>query len=230
MADEKIKTSIDSIEPREGARERMLRNIKEKAARESETGGQNGAKATDIGESRDTKKKPLVTSIIKWALPLAACLAVVFAGVRLLNNNNGGNDQEGAGYGMNVQIPNPIVTVSGNDVFMNEMGIALEAPEGATDVEYRMIDKSIAEVDFTFNDVVYTARASKQEGDFSGLYYSVSKDEKIDAENDATFSTLGTGDDVAYRITWKKGNVNYILMSASDGNTETMKEIYGIMK
>ena len=57
---------------------------------------------------------------------------------------------------------------------MEGIGLTLGVPEGATDVEWRMMtDRQMGEVDFTWDGMAYTARVMPAEAfeDISGLYY-----------------------------------------------------------
>ena len=67
--DEHIRDALGSIEPAVGAKERMLNNIKKKAAAQQES-----------PVTSQPQQKPKVisfTKITKWVLPVAACSIIL---------------------------------------------------------------------------------------------------------------------------------------------------------
>ena len=58
---------------------------------------------------------------------------------------------------------------------MDALGLQLGLPEGATDVSWQMMEQAqMGQVQFTWQDMVYTARVAPTEAfeDISGLYYN----------------------------------------------------------
>ncbi|MCM1166576.1 MAG: hypothetical protein NC299_13640 [Lachnospiraceae bacterium] len=203
---DKFKAAIESIEPENGAKERMLANIKRKAA-----------------EQRVPEKKPLP---LKWAAPLAACLVVAVAaviGVRTLPSLT-----ETANSSEYVQNGSPFQPVDSAEEFVKRLGITLDAPTGASDVQYAIIDNETANVDFSYNGVPYTARASKQGGDFSGISGVEISVEQLDSADNAVLTVLSSGD-TYLKLTWTDGTVSYVLTCMGD-DTDGIKEIYSLIK
>ena len=219
MSDNKnktIKESINHIEPTQGTKERMLANIKQKATEQME-------------KSENKPKKPMITTrekLIKWALPIAACFLIAMIGIQWIPNilKNTSNDYQG------VEGNSPYVQVEGARVFSEQLNVNIEAPNGAENIEYYIIDKEIAAIYFEYNGILYIFNASRQTGDFSGLYGVTISTENIDAKNDAILSTM-LNDDVTYRkITWTDGTINYILVNTGGANADSMLEIYNLIK
>lgn len=226
---ETIKPAIDEITPADGAKERMLANIKRKA----EAG----------------KTKPISVSLAKWAAPLAACLIVAVitaAGVRMiptLSQTQITSDPE--------QVGNPVRLVDSAAAFNEELGISVDAPEGSKNVQYRIVDDEIADISFVYNNTVCTLRASEKNGDFSGIDGTAVISELIDSENNAMLTTETTPSGEAFlKLIWSAGKTKYILscpdrelngdfpnIKTSDPDTyshteaaNTVIDLYGLIK
>lgn len=192
-----IKTAIDGIIPEDGAKERMLANIKRKA----------GAQ----------KNKPISVKLTKWAAPLAACLAVAVitaVGVRVIPTLNG---TPVASEPMKVE--NPVRLVDSAAAFIEELGISVDAPEGSENVQYRIIDDEIADISFVYSSIDYTLRASEKKGDFSGIDGTAVLSELIGGNNNAMLTAVTNPSNEAYlKLEWNSGKTRYIL-SCTDHET-----------
>lgn len=209
---DKIRKAIESIEPRNGAKERMLANIKHKASEQKQ-------------ETFDTKKKALsFAKVAKWTLPIAACLVVAVVGIKVIPQLSAPDEPLG------VLVGNPFVTVKSADEFEKQLGIVIDAPEGASGVEYTIIDSNIAEVYFSYGEDVYSLRASEQSGDFSGIYGVEAATEQFDSANNAMLTTICSDDQTFLKLTWTNGKVNYILSNTNRVNKDEIKEIYELVK
>lgn len=209
---DKIERAIESIEPRDGAKERMLANIKRKAAEQNR-------------ETSETKKKaPAFADIAKWALPIAACLVIAVVGIKVIPQLAAPDEPS------DVLVGSPFVTVDSADEFEKQLGITIDAPEGASGIEYAIIDGNIAEVYFSYDEKTYSLRASGQSGDFSGLYGVEAAAEQLDSANNAVLTTIRSGDQTFLKLTWTDGKVNYILSDTDGGNEDEIKKIYGLVK
>lgn len=211
-----IKRSIDNIEPADGARERMLRNIRQKAAE------QQNAK-----ETQDTSKPKAIplNRIIKWALPAAACLVIAAVGIGVVPRLVSPIVESGS----EVEIANPFQTVNSADEFEEQLKFRIDAPGGSEDIAYSILDGEIAQVDFNYGGNSYTLRASKQSGDFSGINGTVIKYDKIDAANDAVLETI-RGQFNYYKLTWTDGAVTYILANNTEISADDITGVYEIIK
>ncbi len=71
----------------------------------------------------------------------------------------------------NIQMVNPVVNVTSVEDFI-DIGIYLNAPKSAENVEYFIIDNSIAQVEFMLEEREYTLRGSKtiHSSDLHGVY------------------------------------------------------------
>lgn len=202
-----IKSAMEGIEPESGARERMLENIKRKA------------------EARSApKKRPSMT---KWAIPTAACLTAAAAAVigwRMLPPITETSDPSSD----LVLVDNPIQPADSAEEFGKRLGITLDAPEKASDIQYTIIDNEIADVSFIYGSTAYNARASKQSGDFSGISGDEISAEQIDGENGAVLTVISS-DETYLKLAWTDGEVYYIL-SCEGGDTDGIKEVYSLMR
>lgn len=215
----RFKSSVDGIEPAEGARERMLANIKRKAE------AQATAKAEAEAPSAKAKIIP-IKRIIKWALPVAACFVIAIIGVKVMPNViNPSTTQDPV-----VELANPFLPVENASAISEQLGIEIDAPMGAENVEYTICDGEMANIYFEYDGNSYTLRASRQSGDFSGLNGTPAGAEIIDAQNDAVLEAVRSGDEIYRKITWTNGEVTFILINTDGTDEETMKQLYEAIK
>ena len=201
---EKIKEALDAVQPEAGAKERMYANILKKA-------------------EKKPKKRPI--SLLRYGLPIAACLCLVLLGLaRLLPGAPATDPTEGG-----VQIANPFVEVESAENF-KALSITLDAPAGAAEVSYFVIDGEIAEVRFTLDGKSYLARASAQKGDFSGLYGQESDAEIVDAATNAVLVSVDTDTAVYQKITWTDGKINYCLYGTDGADKSKVLAAYEVLK
>lgn len=201
MSEQKIKKAIDAIEPEAGAKERMRQNIMRKADAQTE--------------------RPR----IRWgryALPMAACFCLIVIGLSRL-----GPSQDPAEGGM--LGGNPFVEVENAEAF-RAIGITLDAPAGAQEVSYALIDGEIAEVRFTLAGKSYLARASAQEGDFSGLSGTEISQETVDAQNNARLVEVQTTDMTYQKLIWTNGKINYCLYGTDGADRDQVLSAYEVLK
>ena len=97
-AKKSIKDSIDKIEPADGAKERMLQNIRRKASEMPST--------AEVQEVKTPKILPWQRAM-KWALPIAACFALILVGIRVIPHLDFFPNEGNSG----VQVTNPFVEV-----------------------------------------------------------------------------------------------------------------------
>ncbi|MCR5584774.1 MAG: hypothetical protein K6F63_04985 [Lachnospiraceae bacterium] len=236
--DKRIKEALESIEPAEGAKERMLANIKRKAAEQSETAREiNSPEKMNMEEniknvtvnaskesSENTVKVARINRIVRWAAPLAACLVLVLAGSlvipRLLNNSGktiGGN---------NVQIANPIVEVENADAIKNQLGLDIDAPKGAENVTYSVIMGQTGEVRFDLDGHNYTFRGSKETDIIIGLYGSEEKAEKLDTKKNAELTVLRSGEESYKMINWEDGKTKFVIANTDGASEDQIKAVF----
>lgn len=204
---EKIQGSINSIEPREGAKECMLANIREKAA------------ANSRSAPAAKKSSPLI-KIMKWSMPIAACLVIGVAAFNVIPRDPAPPVESGC----------PFLPVSSAEEFEKRLGIKIDAPEGASDVDYTIIDGSLANINFTYNGAAYMLRASKQGEDFSGIHGVEAASEQLDSETSAILTTIKSGDLTFLKVTWTDGSVNYVLSDTESGDAEKIKTVFDLIK
>ncbi len=211
MSEKKIKESIDAIEPEAGAKERMYQNILKKAQQ-----------AAPAEKSAEPKKK--MVPFVRYALPIAACLCLVLGLAHWLPSAPTTDPTEGG-----VQIANPFVEVESADDF-KALSITLDAPDGAQEVSYFIIDGEMAEVRFTLDGKSYLARASAQEGDFSGLYGQESDAETVDAKTNAVLVRVDLDTGTYQKITWTNGKINYCLYGTDGADKSQVLAVYESLK
>ncbi len=212
MSEKQIKNSINNIEPEAGAKERMYRNIMKKAHQ-----------AAPPEKSAELQRKK--HSFARYALPVAACFCLLIIGIiRFFPNNTPFDPGEN-----NVQGSNPFAEVENAEAF-NALSITLDAPAGAQKVSYAIIDGTIAEIQFELDGKSYLARASAQEGDFSGLNGRELSRETVDAKNNAVLTEVQTDLCTYYKIIWTNGKIKYCLSGADGATREQVMSVYDALK
>lgn len=207
MSENRIKDAIGSVEPAPGAKERMYRNIMDKAAQ----------------QTQEPKKQPV--RFTRYALPIAACLCIAIIGlVKILSPDAAVGPGEETVLG-----GNPFVEVESADAF-RELSITLDAPEGAENVSYAIIDGQIAELRFSLGGKSYLSRASAQEGDFSGLIGEELSSETVDAQNNAVLIELRSDGADYTKLVWTNGKINYCLYSLDGADREQLLLAYEALK
>lgn len=242
---ERIKEALESIEPTEEAKERMLANIRRKTAEQNKTAAQvSSPKKADMKE--DTENVTAKTStfkternekalkgslgmakigrIVKWALPIAAGLVLIVAGSlvipRLLNS-------QGSKIGGNtVQIVNPITEMKDAKAVKDRLGISIDAPEGAENVTYSVIMGQTADIRFDLDGHNYIFRASKETDLIIGLYGTEEKKEKLGSETDAELTVLKSGEDSYKMIKWHDGKTLFVIANTDGASEEELKSVF----
>lgn len=209
MSKNELKKAFDEIEPEAGAQERMYANILKKAAAQKE----NQAFAEEKAELNDVPQKHRTIPLRRWG-SLAACLAIVvavgFALPRLFDPMEQIDPPVMGGA--------PFEDVSGAQDF-EKLGFTIDAPEGAEDISYCILDGEMAQVIFSLDGRSYTYRAAKLDRDFSGANGETVSSVPLDAEYDAVLECLSPD---MWRAHWVKGSVSYYLTNFDGANEEAV--------
>ena len=72
------------------------------------------------------------------------------------------------GCGQGAGATDPVSKVEGPSA-LAALGLPIDAPDGAEDVRYSTVSDTVAQVEFTFEGRGYCYRASRDDGDFSGV-------------------------------------------------------------
>lgn len=105
-------------------------------------------------EEKPVEQKKKAALFVRYALPAAACLCLLVIGVARFAYEST-PIQPGEEF---VQGGNPFVEAESADAF-KLLSITLDAPDGAQEVSYAVIDGELAEVGFTLDGKSYIARA-----------------------------------------------------------------------
>ncbi|MBR5409682.1 MAG: hypothetical protein IK104_03355 [Clostridia bacterium] len=125
-------------------------------------------------------------------------------------------------------MPNPMEKLEGPAKFEHDLGFTLDAPEGAEDVSYYVISGQIAEVGFWLGDHGFNLRATKEEGDVSGLFgESVSKETLDDGTE---LETILSGEAEWYCLRWTEGDIYYTLTNTDGAAIADLTGIYNAVK
>lgn len=209
MNEKKLKDAIDAIEPEAGAKERMYQNILKKAQ----------------AEAQPEKPQKQRLRLTHYALPVAACFCLLVVGLaRLLPFHPSDGPLESG-----LLAGNSFVEVENAEAF-RPLGITLDAPARAQEVSYAIIDGKIAQVQFKLDDRSYLARASAQEGDFSGLNGKEVSSETVDAKNNAVLSAVVADGATYQKLVWTNGRINYCLYGTDRADREQVLTAYEALK
>ncbi len=236
----KIRNAVDALEPPEGAKERMLARVYEKAAAQ----GREEVQAAAAPQGKEeVQAVPAPRSfnkrVMRWALPVAACFVMVIAGVIIKNGRlpaegplaspgPGASEPAGALSGQqgSTQMVNPVVSMASAAEVEEKTGIALRIPAEASDIDYAVINGELAQVKFEYGEYAYCLRASKSDEDFSGLYGEVASEEELDG---AKLETIDVAGSLWQRLSWSEGDVRFI-MSGEAGESGPIRQLYDIIK
>ena len=244
----RIREALEQIEPAEGARERMLANIRRKAAQASENESAPSAinpsatqaDTTVSGELRDTAKNETapnrrITAILRWAVPAAACLIIVIIGaVQLFPRNNKPSTSGDVTATVTATVTpdggtatfGPLTVYSSAEELAAATGMHIDAPAGATDVSYEAAGTDFAQVLFTYGGREYTLRASESSEDFSGLYGEESQPRQLESVDDAVVTFVKDEGTDFFKLVWNEGSVKNILSGPGDTTDLDIAEVY----
>ena len=214
MNENEIKKAFDEIEPENGAQERMYANILKKAA--VRNGTQTDAPVQQDGEPLKTDPLHSRRPIPMWKRysAIAACLALM--ATLTIGFLHPFFARDGEGEEPPVMGGSPFEDVQSAADF-ERLGFSIDAPEGAEEVSYCILDGEIAQVNFTLDGHSYLYRAAELSGDFSGAG-SVTFVKELDAVHDAV---LECAPDV-WRVRWNDGGVQYYLLHFGDAGEEAV--------
>lgn len=163
-------------------------------------------------------KKPLLMFLCAAAsLALAACSIL---GNLPRSGETPAPEKTDAGTGL----PNPVESVENASAFA-ALDIAMDAPEGATDISYFIIGGALAEVRFTLGGFAYTYRASRDEGDISGVYdaFEPAFSMQVESGAGAVAASAENAASGGRRVLWAHEGVWYSLWCAGEPDDETLK-------
>ncbi len=241
-----IRECIDTIEPCEGAEKRMLTAIRQKAA-EPAGRKAAGHRFIWTGMTRWAVPAILCLAIAAAAIPRLFAPSpdqeqTAGADEKTWNTadaapgseeaadvwNNGAVMTEGKVPGeapdnalrepTEMQLVNPFVTVESAKAIEAALGIRVDAPQGASNVVYSIMNGRMANIDFETDGHEYTLRAAAGSDDIAGLYGEEIRNQMLDME-DAALSVIRSGGDRCIKIVWFKGEWQFVL-SNTDGATE----------
>lgn len=204
-----IKNTIHSIEPSETAKDRMYRNILQKASAQTET--------------KTAKPRFSPARAARIALPLAACVCIVLLGVtRFLP----GKVSEDTRFDdPPVFEGNPYVEADSAEDFL-ALGITLDAPLDAENKQYAVIGGELCEVEFDYAGHRYTLRAAK-DGDPSGINGQKLSEEPVENGGNASLVTLQVeGKGECCLILWSESDVYYSLANIDGAAADEIKAVF----
>lgn len=217
-----IREEIDMIEPADGAKERMLRNIRLKAEEQQNTQVQGSARSKAISFGK----------IARWAAPIAACLVIAVVGIAVFRQQSVpvAPVEPSEPLESSVMVGSPFSDEMSPEELREQLGIDFSIPDGAENVVCYIMDGNIGDVRFEIGGSSYILRFSEQSGDFMGINGTPLSSEKIDASTNAVLDTIESIEYPIYKISWTNGKINYILSNNGETDAETIKAIYEEIK
>ncbi len=119
---------------------------------------------------------------------------------------------------------NPIVAVDNADAFA-DLGITIDAPEGATDVTYNIIAEETAEVNFKLDGADYNLRASKilKDAELHGINGELTT---ADLATEGATAVMAANDDSGFSVaTATMGDVNVTVSSNNVADAEAIAAV-----
>lgn len=199
--DDRIRESIEEIEPAAGAKERMLENIRRKAAAQN---AETEPRITQVNTIATPRKSNRRIVILRNVVLAAACVALaIFGAVKLLPVK-------------------PDAPVIGSDVIT--AGGTLILPEEAANVTYATEDTDYTKVSFDYKGWKCELYVSDSADALPG-FGKESEQAVFDAKNDATYCELPEAGG-KYKLSWKLSGKTYVLLGPGGMGTETIRELY----
>lgn len=200
---ETVKNSIDSIIPEDGAKERMLENIKAKAA----------------AERKSDKKKNLVRY-----LPLAACFALVIALAALLPEGDdniallSGDMGKSAAYHSEEGVEH----VDNADDIKARLGIDPAMPDDALPLSFAVVDDAVSVVRFKWHGHSFELFSAKNAADIPALS---GKEIASDLIGTAILTAMQDKSGTYLSLTWSDGEAIH-RVDSHDCSSGDMKTLY----
>lgn len=137
----------------------------------------------------------------------------------------GGNDEPAEPEG-NAQIANPMVEVDETEL-QNALGVALNAPEGAENVKYFLINEILGEVQFNYDGIEYSYRAQKTDKleDISGVHFTT----PIVNDSDSPCTITVEEDGSLGAAAWYADGFSYAISMGEGATIEALQAMYELL-
>lgn len=210
MKDKTIVNSIEKIEPKIGAENRMYHNI--------------------IAKSKKKPQKASPTKMIRMALPIAACFCIAIIGIIHIHPSDTpiSNPGDSSSPDSSVQGGAPGYGEATLDD-IERLGYTVNIPQDAECIYYSIYDGKLASVDFLLDNHSYTLWASSQSGDFSGLDGTIKREISINAKTDAKLYQLDSYSNLCWKASWTDGKNTYYLTNIDGVEESIMIELCRLM-
>ncbi|MEG0875477.1 MAG: hypothetical protein RSB05_04560 [Clostridiales bacterium] len=160
-----------------------------------------------------------------WTM-ICILIASLFLFTACGKNSNANKDTKNKNT---TSMENPVVATDSEAGFAT-LGLTITAPKGGENVEYSVIDKTVAQIKFDLNGAPYTFRGAETTEDISGIYEEF-EDEIIKFEvavpgaTPTTQVTVKTTVNQGKLATWQWSQAKYSLYTPNKIEDETMKAI-----
>ena len=105
------------------------------------------------------------------------------------------------------------------------LGYCVPAPENSLNVKYAIVNKTIAEANFDYNNINYYYRASKKLDELLA-FYSVLKEYKKNTDEETGIEiTIQTNDKKEYIAYWNVDGIYYSLFTENDNGIDDLSLI-----
>ena len=215
--EDRIRESIDQIEPAAGAKERMLENIRRKAAAQAELPKETEIKTSQSAEiSRVNEEKPKRAGktakssgtawLLRWALPIAACLCLLTLGVlKLLPGKK----------------PDPVGV--GTDVLT--AGTYEQVPGEVTDISFGADGAEYTVVSFVYKgwDCVLYKLGPKEE---TPVFVELTQPSENEAFDGAVYCEVRRDQKKYQKLMWTEENLTDILLVPEQMKEDVLRGLY----
>ncbi len=124
----------------------------------------------------------------------------------------------------NVGLPNPVVEADDASAF-DELGLPINAPAGAENIQHSIIDNKIAQIQFASDGISYTYRAAHTADDISGVYETFEEAQMVlvDAKDwTAAIEIKMIKDGTGGLASWRFDQTAFTLFTPDSVSSETL--------
>ncbi|MBO4927429.1 MAG: hypothetical protein J5379_04175 [Clostridiales bacterium] len=225
---EKIQQAIESISPAPDARERMLANIRKKAAASTESVS-TAVPEKSVSEApvRAVSRRPVYVKILSIAASVAVLIGCGFLIRNLQSKKSAPTETSIRTEGGQVLFE---TTYSSSDDLEKATGIRLLPPKSGTDILYFSTESSgtIAGVRFSIGADMYYLYATKDPSDAFREITPDAPSRDLDTETKAQLTT--DSDTQTETIVWTQGDVTYCLFNSDTATEDDLTQIYWEIK
>lgn len=105
------------------------------------------------------------------------------------------------------------------------LGYCVPAPENSSNIKYAIVNKTIAEANFDYNNINYYYRASKNLDELLSFYGNLKEDRKNTDEETGIEINIQINDEKEYIAYWNVNGIYYSLFAKNDNGIDDLSLI-----